>query len=130
MSKCIFLIEDDPSIIEVYQTALEESGFKVEVLVSGEEAMTRIKEIGQEKIEKPDLILLDYILPGLDGIEILKEIRNNKNTKDLKVFITTNYSIEQLKQKKKVIAKGERFVLKADYPPSKMMALIKKELGE
>jgi len=124
----ILLVEDDPSTVEVYKTAFEAAGFEVEVLFSGDDGMAKIKEIEKGKAEKPDLILLDYVLPGPDGVEILKEIRKNKNTKDIKVFITTNYSIEQLKQKKKVIVKGERFILKADYPPSRMTALIQKEL--
>jgi len=124
----ILLVEDDPSTVEVYKTAFEAAGFEVETLFSGDDAMARVKEIEKGKAEKPDLILLDYVLPGPDGVEILKEIRKNKNTKNLKVFITTNYSIEQLKKKKKVVVEGERFILKADYPPSKMTGLVQKEL--
>ncbi len=127
--KLILFIEDDPSTIDVYKTALEIAGFEVEVLLSGEEAIKRMKEIEIGKARRPDLVLLDYILPDSDGIEVLKQIRKSKDTKDIKVFITTNYSIEELKQKKKVIVKGEKFVLKAEHPPSKMIALINKELG-
>lgn len=130
MKKLILFVEDDPSTIDVYKTALEIAGFEVEVLLSGEEAITRIKEIEIGKASKPDLVLIDYILPDTDGIEILKAIRKSKDAKDIKVLVTTNYSIEELKKKKKTVAKGEKFILKADYPPSKMIALIKKELGK
>lgn len=126
--KLILFIEDDVSTIEVYKIALESVGFKVEAIDSGEEAIERIKEIDKGKAKKPDLILLDYVLPDIDGIQVLKEVRKHKNTKDIKVFITTNYSIEKLKQDGKFI-EGEKFILKADYPPTKMLELIKKAHG-
>lgn len=125
--KLILFIEDDIPTVEVYKIALERAGFMVEVLTSGQEAMDKIAEIEREEAAKPDLILLDYILPDVDGLEILKEIRKRKNTKNLKVFVATNYSIEKLKQDGKFI-NGEKFILKADYPPSKMADLVKKEL--
>jgi len=125
--KLILFIEDDIPTVEVYKIALEQAGFMVEVITSGQEAMDKIAEIDQGEAVEPDLILLDYLLPDVDGLQILKEIRKRKNTKNLKVFIATNYSIEKLKQDGKFIA-GEKFILKADYPPSKMAGLIEKEL--
>jgi len=122
MNKNILLIEDDPSTLEVYKIALEQAGFVVDTADSGEEALEKIKEDGH------DLILLDYILPGIDGSEVLREIRKNPKTKKIKVLITTNYSKEALKEKGEFVA-GEKFVIKADYPPLKMIELIKKELG-
>lgn len=121
MNKNILLIEDDPSTLEVYKIALEQAGFVVDTADSGEEALEKIKEDGH------DLILLDYILPGIDGSEVLREIKKNPKTKKIKVLITTNYSKEALKEKGKFVA-GEKFVIKADYPPLKMIELIKKEL--
>lgn len=126
--KTILFIEDDLAIIEVYKIALEQAGFEVEPIISGEEAIEIIEEINRGKAGKPDLIMLDYVLPGIDGFEVLKEIRKGLETKDIKVFITTNYSIEQLKIKGEFID-GEKFILKADYPPIRMAELIKKELG-
>lgn len=126
--KLILFVEDDPATAEVYQIALEQAGFAIELFLSGEEIVKRIEEIDQGKAKKPDLILLDYILPDIDGLEILKEIRKHKNTKNIKVFVTTNYSIEQLKEKGKFID-GEKFILKADYPPIKMVELIKRSLA-
>jgi CheY-like chemotaxis protein len=126
--KLILFIEDDRSTVEVYKTALEGAGFIVNVILSGQEAIEEIREMAKGKKEKPDLVLLDYVLPDLDGIEILKEIRKDKNTKDIKVFLSSNYSVEELKRKGKLVD-GEKIILKADYPPSKMVELIKKELG-
>jgi len=128
MKKLIFLVEDDASTMEVYKLALEGAGFEVDPIESGEEALEKIKEIEQGKLKVPDLILLDYILPGIDGFEVLEEIKKNPKTKKIKVFLTTNYSIEELKNRREFI-NGEKFILKADYSPTKMVQLIKKELG-
>ena len=127
MQKCILFIEDDHSTMEVYQISLEQAGFKVIPILSGEDALEKIKEVIQGKAEKPDLVLLDYVLSGVDGFEVLKKIRGNSKTKDLKVFITTNYSVAELKLKNRFIEK-ERFILKADYPPRKLVELVKKEI--
>ena len=126
--KQILFIEDDHSTMEVYQIAFEQAGFEVVPIFSGEDALEKIKEIAQGKANKPDLVLLDYVLSGIDGLDVLKVIRKNPETKNLKVFITTNYSISELKIKSKFID-GEKFILKADYPPRKLIELIKKELG-
>jgi len=123
MNKNVLLIEDDPSTMEVYKIALEQAGFVVDTADSGEDALEKIKEDGH------DLILLDYILPGVDGGVVLREIRKNPKTKKIKVLIITNYSKEALESKGKFIA-GEKFVIKADYPPMKMIELIKKELED
>lgn len=127
MAKKILFIEDDLATIEVYTTALERAGFEVESILSGQEAIEKIKEIDQGKAEKPDLILLDYILPDVTGSDVLKEIRSHKSTKDIRVFLATNYA-DGIK-KKDVVLKNEKFILKTDYPPAKMLELIKKELG-
>jgi CheY-like chemotaxis protein len=126
--KLILFVEDDVSTIEVYKITLEQAGFMVEVLTSGQEAIDKIAEIDRGEAVKPDLVLLDYILPDIDGLQILKEIRKRKNTKDLKVFIATNYSVEKLKQDGKFVD-GEKFILKADYTPSKMADLVRKEIN-
>lgn len=124
--KLIFFVEDDPSTVEVYEIALKANDFIVETFTSGEEVLERIKQA--DNTQKPNLILLDFILPEMDGLQVVREIRKNKKMKDIKIFITTNYSIEELKAKGKFVD-GEKFILKADYPPTRMIKLIKKELG-
>ena len=101
MNKSILLIEDDPSTLEVYKIALEQVGFVVDAVDSGEEALEKVKK------GKYDLVLLDYILPGVDGSVVLKEIRKNPRTKKMKVLITTNYSKEALKDKGKLVKKSK-----------------------
>ena len=127
MKRLILLIEDDASTSEVYEIALEQADFEVDTVESGEEAIERLKLIRKGEVRKPDLVLLDYLLPGIDGFDVLQNLRKDSKTKNLKVFITSNYSVKELKDKGEMI-KGEKVVLKADYPPTKMVELINKEL--
>ena len=121
------LIEDDLATIEVYETIFKKAGFEVEVIKWGEEALNRVKEIEENKFPKPDVVLLDLILPDINGIEVLKEIRKNEKTKDLLVFILTNYTDVQL-EKMGYSLGSERYLLKTDYTPSQLIEIIEKSL--
>jgi len=127
--KTILFIEDDLPTIEVYKIALERAGFDVDPMLSGEEAIRRVKEIEQGQAKNPDLVLLDLILPDINGIEVLEEIRNHKKTKDIQVLILSNYTNEEL-EKKGLFLKAERYLLKTDYAPSQLVEIVKEKLGE
>ncbi len=126
MAKTILFIEDDLPTIDVYKTALEKAGFDVDPMLLGEEAIRRIKEIEKGEAEKPDLVLLDLALPDINGVEVLEEIRKQKKTKDVPIFILTNYTNKEL-GKKKLLLSVERYIVKTDYTPRELVRLIKKE---
>ena len=79
----ILVIDDEPDIGWLFSKILSEEGYKVLVSLNGEEGISKVKK------EKPDLVFLDLKLPGMDGIEILKEIRTFD--KDLLVIVLTAY---------------------------------------
>jgi len=126
MAKTILFIEDDLPTIDVYKTALEKAGFDVDPMLLGEEAIRRIKEIEKGEAEKPDLVLLDLALPDINGVEVLEEIRKQKKTKDVPIFILTNYTNKEL-GKKKPLLNVEKYIVKTDYTPRELVGLIKKE---
>jgi len=128
MAKTILFVEDDLPTIEVYKTALENAGFEVEAMLLGEEAIRKIKEIEKGEAKKPDLVLLDLILPGINGIDVLEEIRGNEKTKDMPVFILTNYTDEELK-KKGFLLKTEQYLLKTSYAPRELVEIVKDRLA-
>lgn len=128
MKKTILFVEDDIATIDVYKTALEAAGFDVDPMLLGEEAIRKIKEIEEGEAKKPDLILLDLLLPDMNGIEVLEELKKHEKTKDVPVLILTNYSSEEL-EKRGLSLKAEKYLLKTDYPPSKLVELVKKELA-
>ncbi len=92
MKPKILIVEDDESIGMLLREALQIAGFDAEVLDLGKLAIKRLQEIRQEIREEPDLILLDLILPDMNGIEVLKEARKYPQTKNIKIYALTNYS--------------------------------------
>jgi len=128
MPKIIYLIEDDNGIIDVYKTGLELMGkFKVEVSENCQKAREKIKEIKNKKSKKPDLILLDLILPECNGIDILKELKKTKETKDIPVFILTNYTSEEIKRIGINLGTKD-YLTKTETTPTKLAEIIKERL--
>jgi len=130
MKKRILLIEDDPETIDIYTIALQDiAHFKIEVIDFGYKALEWIKKLKEGNAKKPDLVLLDLILPDMNGLDILKEMKKVKETKDIPVFILTNYSSNQLRMLGFKLG-SEEYLTKTKYPPSKLIPLIKERLKE
>lgn len=127
MKKTIFLVEDESQIIDVYQTALKAAGFEVDSAATGGGAIEKVKEIRSGQLKKPDLILLDLILPDINGLEVLQEIRKYEETKDLLVIVLTNYGSGELEKNGYDLGK-EQFLVKAQYTPTQLVALVKERL--
>ena len=127
MPKTIFLVEDDTLVIEVYKTALENSGFKVEVFTLGQDMVKRIEKIEAGEAKTPNLILLDIILPDIDGTQVLEKIRQNAKTKGVPVFVFTNYISSELEKKCKDLI-IEKYIIKTNCSPSELIKLVKEEL--
>lgn len=83
LSELILIIEDDQDISELVQFNLEREGFRVEVAVDGEVGVVQALQ------HKPDLIILDLMLPGLDGLAVCKTLRSNAQTKDISIVMLT-----------------------------------------
>ncbi len=124
--KKVLFVEDDPSIIDVYSIMMKKEHFDVEAISSGQEALRKIKNIVAGDNGKPDMILLDLILPDIDGMEILKEVKKNKETKDIKVLVLTNKQDTQLQLPDDF--KPDNFLIKANTSPTQLLELIKKQL--
>jgi len=121
--KHILLVEDDRFLIDIYSTKLKQSGFSVEVVTTGEEVLKRIAE------KKPDLLVLDIVLPQLNGWQLLKKIKANPKLKDLKVIILSN--LGQKEEVEKGMSLGaSKYLIKAHYTPSEVVGEIKKLLSE
>lgn len=86
ITKKILLVEDDEALAGVYQARLEIEGFNVKQVNNGEEALTAAREF------KPDLILLDAMMPKISGFDVLDILRNTPDTKNIKVIMLTALS--------------------------------------
>jgi CheY-like chemotaxis protein len=79
----IMIVDDEPDIVYIVKKALQKSGHEVIEALSGEECLEKLKQ------EKPDLILLDVMMPGLDGYDVLEILRNDEKTKDITIAMLT-----------------------------------------
>lgn len=116
--KEILLVEDDPFLVDMYKTRLEREGFKVNVVKNGKDFFRALSKT------KPELILLDIILPYVDGWEILKELKKKEEYKNIKVIVLSNLSQKEDIEKSKKLG-AEMFLVKAHFTPSEIIEKIK-----
>lgn len=125
MKKKVLLVEDDPFLIDIYTTKLKEEGFLVEIAINGKECLKRLKE------EKFDLLLLDIVLPEVDGWEILERIKKEREVEktkdDLKILVLSN--LGQKEEIEKGLRLGvDKYLIKAHYTPSEVIKEIREIL--
>ncbi|XOU94471.1 MAG: response regulator transcription factor [Candidatus Kerfeldbacteria bacterium] len=114
----IVLIEDDTFLGGMYVAKLNLEGFDVKLADDGEKGLKLVKS------EQPDLVLLDIILPKMSGFDVLKDIKANKDTKDLPVILLTN--LGQREDVQKGIKLGAKdYLIKAHFMPSEVVTKIK-----
>ncbi len=119
--KTILLVEDDPFLVDIYTTKLRDSGFLVETATDGTSGLRKLKE------KEFDLLVLDIVLPHIDGWQILKEIEGDEKFKNLKVVIFSN--LGQKEEVEKGLKMGAvKYFIKAHYTPSEIVEEIKKIL--
>ena len=119
----ILLIEDDPFLLSMYATKFELQGFQIISADDGEKALKAANK------ETPDVILLDVLLPKMDGFEVLAELKKNAATKDIPVILLTNLS--QRDDLEKGLALGAvDYLIKAHFMPTEVVEKIVKILGE
>src|SRR2546429_9420907 len=81
----VLLVEDDPSVLEMYRLKLELDGYRVNTALDGEEGLKKAGDL------TPDIIFLDIRLPKMDGLEVLRKLRAQEKTRDIPVIILSNY---------------------------------------
>ena len=117
----ILLIEDDPFLSDIYATKLKESGYSVDIAVDGEQGFKKIKE------KMPDLLLLDIVLPNVNGWEFLRMAQKDTKLKNLKVIILSNLG-QKAEVEKGLDLGAVKYLIKAHYTPSEVIEEVKKIL--
>ncbi len=118
----ILLVEDDNLIIRMYQDKFKKDGYRVNVALNGEEGLVKLKE------EKPILILMDVMMPKMDGFEALKKIKADPDTKKIPVIMLTNLSGEN--DSKKCLEMGAvAYLVKSDHTPAEIAKKVKEILS-
>lgn len=118
----VAIVEDDQVIAQMYRIKFESEGYDVENAENG--------KLGLEMIEKtkPDIILLDLMMPEMNGDEMLKALRTAPWGKDIKVIILTNVGEQEIPPDVKELGVSA-VILKADMTPRQVTDLVKKELA-
>jgi len=129
--KHILWIEDDWGLVELYKTMIGTMpGIELEVITLGTYALQKIKDIEAGKAEKPDLVMLDLLLPdGINGDKILEVMRQTPSTKDIPVYILTNYGGEEMETELTKNLNAEKYMIKTDWTPRKLMPFLEEKLG-
>ncbi len=120
MSK-IAIVEDDVAISQMYRIKFEAEGYEVETAENGKIGLELIKDI------KPDIVLLDLMMPEMDGEEMLKRLRKESWGKDVKVIILTNMGESEAPEGIKDMG-VEAFILKANMTPRQVAELVKEHI--
>lgn len=119
----LLLVEDDKFLRELLSGKLEREGYTVFGAFNGEEAVNHLR------VNTPHLILLDLVLPGSDGFEILANLKQNPETANIPVIVLSNLGSRD--DIDKAMNLGARnFMVKAHHTPQEIVETIKKVLGE
>ncbi len=123
MSKKILVVEDDNILQKAIKKALEKENFEVIQAFDGEEGLDLAQTI------KPDFILLDIIIPKLNGFSVLKILKEDEETKNIPVVVLTNLGqAEDIEEGESLGAAGH--LIKANLSPVDIVAIVKNKIDE
>jgi len=117
----ILLAEDDKFISRAYKDGLERAGFDLILASDGEEAVSKIKT------EKPDLVLLDIIMPLKNGFEVLEEVKKDPAMKDIPIIVLSNLGQDSDITKGRSLGAVD-YLVKANFTMAEVVEKIKKYL--
>jgi DNA-binding response OmpR family regulator len=122
MERTILIIEDEKLIIVSTQMVLEAVGYRVESAMNGEEGIRKAKEV------HPDLILLDIMMPGIDGWETLTRLKRDADTQGVPVIIFT--AREHARGHQKSNEMGAAGYFRKPFEPDELIELVEKHVGQ
>lgn len=119
----MIIVEDDPMILEIYQKKFQESGFDVLPADSGEKALELAKK------NKVDLVLLDLIMPKMDGFDVIKSLRQGRFDAGMKIIVSSNLS--QKEERDKAIQLGaDGFIVKSEFTPTGLVKEVERHMSQ
>lgn len=119
--KKILIIDDDFLVSDIYSLELQKAGYTTITANNGESGLSKIQ------VEKPQLVLLDIVMPGLDGLQVLDRIRSNPETSQIKVLLLSNLKDENTI--KSGLARGANgYLVKPALTPQQVVSEVNKEL--
>lgn len=117
-NKSILLVDDDLTLREMYSERLKAEGFVVEMAKDGEEALAKAGE------DHPNLILLDIMMPKINGLDALKRLKENPETKEIPVIVLT--ALIQDREKMESITRGaDDYIVKSEMMPGEVIQKVR-----
>lgn len=117
----ILIVDDDETLSSVFETALQQNSFQTILSLNGKDG------IDKARLEKPDLILLDQVLPDISGNEVLKTLKMDTQTQNIPILILSNFSQEELV--KEAINNGAMdYIFKYQVEPMDLVNKVKQAL--
>lgn len=120
--KRVMIVEDDSFVTDIYQMKISKEGFDVITAADGLEAIKKLEEG-----VSPDLILLDIVMPNMNGLEFLKKIKENEKFNKIPVILLTNLSQKEEIQKGFDLGVND-YLIKSHFTPSEVMEKVNKFL--
>lgn len=121
--KKICIVEDEPSIREIYQTVLQENGFEVFTAEDGERGLEVISA------QKPDLALIDMLMPVKDGISLIQDMRKDEELSQIPVIILSNLIEEETVAKRNDL-KVQFYLVKSLFTPAQVVRVVREVLHD
>jgi CheY-like chemotaxis protein len=120
--KKIMIVDDDLVLRQMYSERLKTEGYEIMEAGSGQEALDKLKT------EKPDIILLDVMMPKMNGIDVLKTLRADEETKNIPVIILTAL-LQQIDQIKNLLTEKDSYLTKSTTLPAEVVKKVQAVLG-
>lgn len=119
----ILLIDDDILMRNLYSKAFQYSGHEIDIAEDGESGLVKIVEY------KPDIVLLDIMMPKMNGIEVLQVLKKNKETINIPVIMLTNITSGTIETAEQAVEMGAiTYIIKSDHDPANVVDLTEKVL--
>lgn len=119
----ILLVDDEQSIIDIFSQVLQKGNYTVVTAMNGKDALAKVQT------EKPDVVLLDQILPDMNGNEILKTLKAQETTKNIPIALLSNYSDDKMMQDA-ISAGASDYILKYQIEPTDLIQKLAQILSE
>lgn len=124
-NKKIILVEDDASLLDVYRHIFKGTDYDVEVATTAGEISEELRLIRMGRAAKPDLIIMDLMLPHANGEQVLRSVKKSYLTRDIPVFVLSNYQNPDLHRS--LASQNifpEKYLVKSNYTPAEIIAII------
>lgn len=123
MAKILLIVEDDPYVRRFYERLFAQKNYTTEMAENAEEGLEKAKTTN------PDLILLDIMMPGKNGLEVLKELKSDPLTKDITVIMLTNIEDQDTVGEATALGAGG-FLVKSMIEPEKLLQVVEGYIKE